>query len=195
MAIEAKASASNSNHQKAKKQLLDAKGRIEEIITAIGSTTRSWLFGAVFYATEESHGNFNINENSTADSIFSIIGAERIEENMRLIDEKAIHLNKNWSLSDHVEEFVELAKRLFFIVQGDPKAPVTGSNMIDKIVEHVTKAAKFENLMFWTPEQLGVINALLLPFIFLDAFYSTGKSSILQYITKHWSQETGKCKD
>ena len=117
-----------------------------------------------------------------------------IEEKLRLIDEQATQLNRSWSLADNLDEFVKLIKNLLFIAQGNPKAPVTDYNMVNKIHEYVTKASKFQNILFWifwTTEQLAVINELYIPYVFLDAFYSTGKSSILQYVAKHWSQENG----
>ena len=193
MAIEIKASASNGNCQKAKKQLLETKDIIEKIIGEIGPSTKL-LFAGVFYATKNSPENTQMPDSPFNDSIFSILGEETIEEKLRLIDEQAIKLNRSWSLADHLEEFVKLIKNLLFIAQGNPKAPVTDSNMVNKIHEYVTKASKFQNIIFWifwTTEQLAVINELYIPYVFLDAFYSTGKSSILQHITKHWSQEHG----
>ena len=80
-------------------------------------------------------------------------------------------------------DFVELAKQLMFIAQGDPCAPVTESNEVNKIVDHVNAASTFENLMFWTREQLSITQALCLLFVFLDAFYSTGKTTILKHMT------------
>ena len=193
MAIEIKASASSGNCQKAKKQLLEAKDIIEKIIGEIGSSTKL-LFASVFYATHNSSENIQMPDNPFKDSVFSIVGEETIEEKLRLIDEQATKLNRSWSLADHLEEFEKLIENLLFIAQGNPKAPVTDSNMVIKIHEHVTKASKFHNILFWifwTQEQFAVINELYIPYVFLDAFYSTGKSSILQYITKHWSQENG----
>ena len=193
MAIEIKASASSSNCQKAKKQLLEAKDISERIYGEIGLSTK-FLFAGVFYATKHSPENIQMQDSPFNDSIFSIVGEETIEEKLRLIDEQATKLNRSWSLADHLDEFVNLIKNLLFIAQGNPKAPVTDSNMINKIHEHVTKASTFQNILFWifwTPEQFAVINELYVPYVFLDAFYSTGKSSMLQYITKHWSQENG----
>ena len=85
--------------------------------------------------------------------------------------------------------FVELAKQLMFIAQGDPCAPVTESNEVNKIVDHVNAASTFENLMFWTREQLSITQALCLLFVFLDAFYSTGKTTILKHMAKHWGKQ------
>ena len=105
----------------------------------------------------------------------------------------AIQKNNNWVQSEHISEFMELAKHFMFVAQGDSKAPVTGCNLIKKIDNQVNSASTFEGILFWTPQQLSVTNAVHLPYVFLDAFYSTGKSFTLQYISKHWSNEIGKC--
>ena len=76
-----------------------------------------------------------------------------------------------------------------FIAQGDPYAPVTDSNLVNHISQHVKSASSFESIFFWTQEQLSLIQALELSFVFLDAFYSVGKSVILRYIAKHWNKE------
>ena len=104
----------------------------------------------------------------------------------------AIQKNRNWVPSKHISEFVELAKQIMFVVQGDSKAPVTGCNLVKKIDDHVNAASTFEGILFWTPQQLSVTNAVHLPYVFLDAFYSTGKSFILQFICNHWSNEIGR---
>ena len=41
--------------------------------------------------------------------------------------------------------------------------------------------------MFWTSEQLSVIQAIHIQYLLLDAFYGTGKSVILQYFATYWS--------
>ena len=79
-----------------------------------------------------------------------------------------------------------------FVVQGDSKAPVTGCNLVKKIGDHVNAASTLEGILFWTPQQLSVTNAVHLHYVFLDAFYSTGKSFTLQFICNHWSNEIGK---
>ena len=38
-------------------------------------------------------------------------------------------------------------------------------------------------------EQLPVVQALALAYVFLDAFYSTGKSEILKHVAKHWIKQ------
>ena len=46
-------------------------------------------------------------------------------------------------------------------------------------------------MYFLSPQSLSVIEALQLAYVFLDAFYSTGKSEILKYVAKYW-EEKGK---
>ena len=77
------------------------------------------------------------------------------------------------------------AKQILFIAQGDPFAPVTESNVVKKTVQHINRAGTFENTILWTPEQLSVIQALEMPFVLFDGFYSTGKSEILRYYGKY----------
>ena len=57
---------------------------------------------------------------------------------------------------EHVTDFVELAKQLMFIAQGDKCAPVTESSEVNKIGDQVKTASTFESLMFWTREQLSI---------------------------------------
>ena len=126
-------------------------------------------------------------------SIYTILGENEIEEKLKMID-GAVQHHGSWSSKEHLDEFKELLKQFMFLAQGDSKAPVTGANLVDKIDDHIKKASTFENTIFWTPDQLSVVNALQMMFVFLDAFYSTGKSILLMYIANHWSNQIGKQK-
>ena len=192
MVIEVKANV--QKFQKAKKQLFDAKTKIEEICSCInfGHGTK-FLFAGVFFGLEKtSEQPLFLCNCPFSCSNFTIIGQENIEEALDLIGKRAVEIHaQQWNPSEHLGELMELAKQLMFIAQGDPKAPVTSTNMIDKICDQVDHATTFENIIFWTLQQLSVINVLNCPYIFLDAFYGTGKSFILQYIAQHWSNEIG----
>ena len=214
MIIEVKAS--SSLFPKAKKQMFDSKEKIEELCGILGPSTQ-WLFLGVFFALEDNLEKplFDCSCPLPCDT-FSITGHENIETKLRRIDFLAIQAranksepnpqflelakidmldnqqNKNWIPSEHISEFVELAKQLMFVVQGDSKAPVTGCNLVKKISDHVNVASTFEGIVFWTLEQLSVTIAVHLPYVFLDAFYSCGKSFTLQFISNHWSNEIGK---
>ena len=182
MLIEVKSSI--KAYQKATKQLFDGIERLQEVFGAVGITT-SWLFVGVFIS-------FGGSEKPLFDckdcSIFAIVGENSIFSigfNFKLIEaEVAKKHEDNWRAEEHVQEFVEFAKQVLFIAQGDPYAPVTGSNVIDKIVQHVERAGSAQSIFFWTNEQLSIIQAVNVPFLVLDAFYSTGKSEVLRYYGK-----------
>jgi hypothetical protein len=167
-------------YQKATKQLFDGKERLEEVFSVLGMAT-AWQYIGVFFALEgDGTPLFDCEKCST----YGIIGEESITEDLETIEEEVAKKNENWNPADHVEEFVELAKQVLFIAQGDPFAPVTGSNIINKTVKHVTLASTVENIFFWTLQQLTIVDAMNILFLILDAFYSTGKSEILKYYCK-----------
>ena len=190
MVIEVKAS--TSLFQKAKKQMFDSKEKIEEICGILDLKTQ-WLFLGVFFALEDKTNKpfFDCSCHEPCDT-FAIIGHENIEDKLKKIDTIAIQKNENWEPSQNISYFVELAKHLMFVAQGDPKAPVTGCNLVRKIDDHVNAASSFEGILFWTPQQLSLTNAVNLRYMLLDAFYGTGKSFVLQFISNHWSKEIGK---
>ena len=117
-------------------------------------------------------------------SNFVIVGEEQIFEKIKIVEEQVAEKNKDWKPEEHIEEFIELAKETLFIAQGDPYAPVTGSSIIDKTVKHVCLASTPKNIFFWTLEQLSIVQALQILYLFLDAFYSTGKTEVLKYFGK-----------
>ena len=167
-------------YQKATKQLFDGKERLEEIFSILGMTT-AWQYIGVFFALEgDGTPLFDCEKCST----FAIIGEDLIPEHLETIDEEVVKKNENWNPADHVKDFVELAKHVLFIAQGDPFAPVTGSNIINKTVKHVNLASTVENIFFWTLQQLSIVDAMNILYMMLDAFYSTGKSEILKYYCK-----------
>ena len=182
MLIEVKSSI--KAYQKATKQLFDGIERLQEVFGSVGSSTQ-WLFVGVFVS-------FSGSEKPLFDckecSIFAIVGEDSIFSigfNFKLIEgEVAKRHEDNWRAEEHVKEFVELVNQVLFIAQGDPYAPVTGTNIIDKIVQNVDRAGSAESIFFWTNEQLSIVQAVNVPFLVLDAFYSTGKSEVLRYYGK-----------
>ena len=178
MQIEVKSS--QKAYQKTMKQLLDGKEKIDEVFFILGITS-AWQYIGVFIAMEgDETPLFDCEKCST----YGIIGEESIPEQLETIEEEVAKKNENWNPADHVEEFVELAKQILFIAQGDPFAPVTGSNIINKTVKHVMLASAVENIFFWTLQQLSIVDAMNILYLILDAFYSTGKSEILKYYCK-----------
>ena len=92
--------------------------------------------------------------------------------------------HQNWIPEDHVQEFIDLATETLFLAQGDPHAPVTEKNVIDKTIQHIESVSHVERVLLWTPDQLSLTQAENLQYVALDGFYSTGKSSVLTYYGK-----------
>ena len=184
MLLEVKSSGKIGPYQKATKQLFDGIERLQDVFASIGLNTTTWKYVGVFFALHGSDKPLFDCENC---SLFTIIGAESIQTNFKLIEEEIAQKHANsWKPEEHVEEFVNLAKQVLFIAQGDPYAPVTGSNLIDKTVKYVEEAGSATNTILLTPDQLSIVQAMEeVPFMFLDAFYSCGKSTILRYYGKH----------
>jgi hypothetical protein len=160
-------------YQKSMKQMFHAKAKIEEVFGAIGVSTK-FLYAGVFFAQFGS-GKPIFDCDCTSDcSKFAIVGPENISESLAQIEEEISLSHDNWNPLAHVEQFEEIVKHLMFIAQGDPLAPVTDSSLVDKISKHVLDSSSFENTFFWSLEQLSLIDAIGLCFVFLDAFYSTG---------------------
>lgn len=178
MMVEVKSS--QRAYQKTIKQLFDGIERLEEIFACLGMTTQ-WQYVGVFCAISDTD---DLLFDCDDCNIFAIIGEDKIPPNFERIEEKVAAKNPNWKPEEHVHEFVELVKQILFIAQGDPYAPVTGSGIIDKIVQHLECASSAENIFFWTLDQLSIVQAVDLLFLFLDAFYSTGKTIILKYYAK-----------
>ena len=172
-------------YQKATKQLFDGKERLEEIFSILGMTT-AWKYIGIFFALGGDGTPLFDCEKCTT---YGIIGEESITGHLETIDEEVAKKNDDWNPADHVEEFVELAKQVLFIAQGDPFAPVTGSNLINKTVKHVKLASTIENIFFWTLQQLSIVDAMNVLYMILDAFYSTGKSEILKYYCKKQTEK------
>ena len=76
-------------------------------------------------------------------------------------------------------EYKELAKKLLFLTQGDKHAPVTQYNVLQTVQEFKEIQGESENVWFWSPSQLPLLNALDAPFMILPSYFSTGKTKIL----------------
>ena len=185
MLIEVKSNKRHGSYQKATRQLFIGKESLEKIFSAIGATTK-WQYVGVFFALIDDDTCFFECDNC---SNFVIVGEEEIFKKFKIVEEKVAEKNQDWKPEEHVGEFIALAKETLFIAQGDPYAPVTGSNIIDKTVKHVFRASTPQNIFywtrFWTLEQLSIVQALDILYLFLDAFYSTGKTEVLKCFGKH----------
>ena len=183
MLLEVKSSGKIGPFQKATKQLFDGIERLQDLFASIGLTTTKFKYVGAFFALHGAEKPLFDCENC---SLFTIIGEDSIPINFKKIEEDVAQKHANrWKPEEHVEEFVNLAKQVLFIAQGDPYAPVTGINLINKTVKHVEEAGSAKNTILWTPDQLSIVQAMEVLFMFLDAFYSCGKSTVLRYYGKH----------
>ena len=179
-------------YQKAKAQLFDGLEKLKEVFSALGLTSTHWLYVGVFFALLSSEKPLFDCEDC---SIFAIVGKDSIYGNLKKIEEKVAEKHQllnhqNWIPEDHIQEFINLAKETLFIAQGDPHAPVTEKNVIEKTLQHIERVSHVERILFWTSDQLSLTQAENLQYVVLDGFYSTGKSSVLQYFGK--SKRRGK---
>ena len=88
---------------------------------------------------------------------------------------KCVSLSLVWSLT----EFVSVAKVLLFQTQGHPLAPLTKQKQIKKIDQALDLASAPENIFFWTPEQLSIVQAMDVDWMFLMGYYGCGKTILL----------------
>ena len=166
----------------AQKQLYDGKDRLSEIFSEVSG----WKFIGVFYA-QTGEKMFDCPKKKC--STYAIIGEDEIEEKLKQIEKYIAIENETWEPSEHVKEFVELFKELVFIAQGNPYAPVTDSAINKQTSRDIDKAGTFENICFWTPDQLSIADAVEMEFVFLNSFYSTGKTTLLKRRAKHLDEK------
>ena len=96
-----------------------------------------------------------------------------------------------WNPKDHLNDFTELTKQLIFTFQGNPEAPILGSKVIETIGKEMDKACTIENIFFWTPEQLSILNAINEDFMVLFAYYGCGKTLLLKERAKYLLNQSG----
>ena len=192
MIIETKSTAGIGMYQKAKKQIGNGKSRLEELCGAIAEKTQ-WKFSGVFFALHEGEKPLFVCDCDKNCEIFAIIGEDQIPLKLPLVEKKVAESHaEKWVPIDHVKEFIEYTKQLMFRAQGNPCAPVTLSNIIDMTAKQVQKAGTPEGMFFWTSEQLSLVQAQELKYVYLDAFYSCGKSEALKHQAKYWNEENRK---
>jgi len=82
-----------------------------------------------------------------------------------------------------------VAKFLLFEAQGQHKAPLTHQKLAEIVEEDLDKASAPENILFWTPEQLSIVQAMHIDGMFLMGFYGCGKTILLieraEYLLRH----------
>ena len=112
MLMEAKSS--QNSYQKSQKQIFDGKERIEEVLASIGIKVK-WKYVGVFFAE---NGSGVPLFNCEKCSCFAIIDIKTFTKKMKMIEVQVMRHHNGWNPSEHVNEFVEIAKQLLFIAQG-----------------------------------------------------------------------------
>ena len=172
MNIEVKASHKQFDH--AKEQIKDCRKRIQAVLDSIPGMSSIWKFVGVcgigdgFYNHDFIINGSDLESNSCFDRKLDQI--EKILNSLRL----------NWNPSqDRIKEFVSIGKHLLFIAQGDSKALLTKEKLAKKVDEDLDKASAPENILFWTPEQLSIVQAMHIDWMCLMSYYGCGKTILL----------------
>lgn len=152
---------------------MDTKERIQAVFNSIEKMSSLWKFIGVCYIEDGWHKND-----------FVITGSDDISYSLSNIEGKIIHYTP-WQPEKHVEEFVNVAKILLFEAQGHSQAPLNDGTQIDKICKEIDQASAPENIFFWTPEQLSILQAIDKNHMLLMGYYGTGKTVLLIERAEH----------
>ena len=169
MVIEVKATYKSSYFAKAKEQLRDSKERMQAVFNSVANMSNDWLHVGLCYMDAGDCG-------STSD--FVINGIRQLD--FHRIESKIVQTRTtHWDPDQHIVEFVSVAKVLLFEAQGHPQAPLTRELQIKKIDDELDDASAPENILFWTPEQLSIVQAMDINFMLLMGYYGCGKTVLL----------------
>merc|ERR1711860_438006 len=169
MNIEAKTSHQQFNS--AKEQINDCKNRIQAVFNGIEGMSSLWKFVGVCFIGDGGNDTFGKD--------FVINGNEDVATKLNKIEHQVSH-SPHWTPNeDRVKEFVNVAKFILFEAQGQHKAPLTKEKLTEKVDEDLDKASAPENILFWTPQQLSIVQAMDIDWMFLMAYYGCGKTILL----------------
>ena len=101
-------------YQRSQKQLFDGKESIQNAFSAQGKKTAFKYVGVFFAQDGVGKPLFDCEKCS----VFTIIGTENFPEKMKSIEKEVALSNENWKPSEHVDEFIKVAKEILFITQG-----------------------------------------------------------------------------
>ena len=192
MDIEVKATDNGFNS--AKQQVQDCRERIQAVFDCIQNMSSLWKFvGVCFIGNCTSNKDFVINGTVDPDDPNAItVFCDKLTN----IEQKVHHSHQQiWNpTQDRIKEFVEVAKHLLFIAQGNQKAPLIKQRLIEKVEEDLDKSSTAENIFFWTPQQLSVVEAMQINYMFLMGYYGTGKTILLveraEYLLRKYPNDT-----
>ena len=184
MIIEAKVNTKRGKDKKAMEQIKDGRMRVQMLINSVKDISTLWRFIGVFYVKDGSETDFQCSSYCPCRD-FTIVAQSSIPSKLFNIDHKMAESHPDWNPQDHVNDFVELTKQLMFTFQGNPEAPILNSKVIERIGQEMDQACTIENIFFWTPEQLSILNAINEDFMVLFAYYGCGKTLLLKERAKH----------
>ena len=101
-------------YQRSQKQLFDGKESIQNAFCAQGKKTAFKYVGVFFAQGGVGKPLFDCEKCS----VFTIVGTENFPEKMKSIEKEVAISSENWEPSEHVEEFIKVAKEILFITQG-----------------------------------------------------------------------------
>ena len=198
MVIEAKQHTKHQKLQKGLKQIEDARKRVEKLFCSIDKMSSEWVFVGVMYLRQGRAGR-------CCDTCpdFTIATRAEISEKLEAIHRMVNDENRLWVPGKHISEFIELCKNIFFTAQGNILAPVTSISSLKKINDEIEKTSEAKFVLFWTPSQMSIVDAMKLPFMMFLGFYGVGKTLLLKkrlnhlikYTTDHiWFYINSNCK-
>ena len=179
MVIEGKASARNFG--KAIEQLLDSKKRIQAVFNSIKNISGDWKFIGLCYIEE-------CNEDYLKTHQFVIVGGDDFCSKLSQVEGQLFP--SIWNSEIHINDFVEISKHLLYRAQGHKEAPISGASMVKKVSEHLDKASIPENIFFWTPDQMSIVQAMHIDWMCLIGWYGVGKTIILIERAEQLSKDT-----
>ena len=188
MVIEAKQHTKQQKLEKGLKQIEDARKRIEKLFSSIdkmSSIRAPWMFVGVMYLRQGRAGRCCDNCPD-----FTIATYAEINKKLKSIDNLVNDENRSWVPEEHLYEFIEICKSLFFTAQGKVDAPVTQRNINKKINEEIEKTSEAKYVFFWTPNQMSIVNAMDQPFMMFLGFYGVGKTLLLKKRLNHLIKNT-----
>ena len=190
MIMEAKVNTKRGKDKKAMEQIKDGRIRVQMLINSVKDISNLWKFIGVFYVKDGSETDFRCSSYCSCRD-FTIVNQSSIPSKLFNIDHKMAASHPDWNPQDHVNDFVELTKQLMFTFQGNPEAPILNSKVIERIGQEMDQACTIENIFFWTPEQLLILNAINEDFMVLFAYYGCGKTLLLKERAKHLLSQSG----
>ena len=177
MMVEAKATKTDGNMKKAMDQLEDGRKRIKSLVNSVRNISDQWKYIGVLYI-KDGH-RFDIKCCKDCKN-FTIVGSNDIATKLQAIDKAIQSFKPSWNPEEHVVEFVELSTELMFETQGNPEAALTGAKIVEKISQELDTASEVNNIFFWTPEQLIILNAINEDYMVLFGYYGCGKTILLK---------------